>query len=711
MTPHLVRWRWLLFTVTGLMAVVLIAQIVNTQVVRNKLCSQTAAASECSAHGGLGTIEAAWRFADPGAVVRTQPAQVDVTTWLFRRTCRGNWTLNFGGRADLSEVVVDAGIGTVQLLNACVSTDGTRWEGLVENARLSIGGCVVRFAPFQFSAHAAAEASVEAAIDPQATAACNSMLSDSMRQGFGTALTGSRLQLTLRYEPSAEASPIADVFTEIIELGDLSRALTRIKTSHRLDVTLADGDASLRIETEPVGEAVGVHLMMQASEAIAALMPADVRPTSGPLALDLRWDLDHASGVVRVNGQDWRRRSGGPVRSAGLLALPSSECGSAGPAPRSLYFVEANDRGEALLPSQADAAFAALDAAMRNAGALVTVFVHGWQRSAAPGDSYVCRFADIIASVEDMESRAAALSRRPARRVIGIYVGWPGALYENDLANAATTFWNRLHAADSLGGPGGVVRPLLAGLAQRVASGRTETRADRRSSLVVVGHSMGARAVFNALRQDLLAQTNGSAPDMTLLVNPAFSAEHYRAVHERARDCTPGMAPLLLFSSEADAVTRQLYPAGQTVTYASATKEPAPFLEHIYTAANFGEFVTHRLALELVNGSAPEPEGQQTILRGFERVPTGSRELYSDNPVVVYRQPATGRPHRDDVWYRLQLSPLPGTFACDATSTRSAVIAVDPQVLPDHGRIFTPSFVEYITRVLNAQSSEAQSRR
>jgi hypothetical protein len=226
---------------------------------------------------------------------------------------------------------------------------------------------------------------------------------------------------------------------------------------------------------------------------------------------------------------------------------------------------------------------------------------------------------------------------------------------------------------------------------------------------------MGARAVFNALLADLGAPPSESAPvsgaDMTLLINPAFSAELYRSVHERSRDCKPGTAPLQLFSSESDAVTRQMYPAGQAITYAYATKEPAPFLEHIYTAANFSEFVTHRLTLEMASGVPPDPEGPQTLLRGFERVPAGSRELYNDNPVVVYRQPATGRPQPDDVWYRLRLSPVTTNQACGVGHGTSAVIAVDPRVLPDHGRIFTPPFVEYIVRVLNASASDARASR
>jgi hypothetical protein len=219
---------------------------------------------------------------------------------------------------------------------------------------------------------------------------------------------------------------------------------------------------------------------------------------------------------------------------------------------------------------------------------------------------------------------------------------------------------------------------------------------------------MGARAVFNSIRSDLLrAQASASqpGPDLVLLVNPAFSASLYRAVHEQTRECRPGAAPLLLFSSEADGVTRQLYPAGQTVTYPYGTTEPAPFMEHIYTAANFPDFVTHRLVLELVSGEVPTPGGPQTILRGFERTPAGSRELYNDNPVVVYRQPSVGRPKSGDVWYRMRLMDVAAhPTRCEITLGGAAVVAVDQRVLPDHGRIFTPAFVEYIVRVLNRRA-------
>lgn len=713
MRPRAVRWRRLAVALGIATAVVALVQLVNTRTVRSRLCDRLASGADCPARSGLGSVALRWRASGPPVAGRPPDAPIDVSTWLLRRTCRGTWAVDVGGRADLPALAVETGLGALEIRDACVSTDGDGWEGAIGQARLTVGGCVVRLAPVRFDAERAVDVSVGASPDPATAAACAVLLPDAMRQGAAaTALPGPALRVTVRYEPS-DTSPATDVLADAISRRDVRGALARMRTSHRLHAAVADDSVSLRIDTEPSGASAAVHLTVRASDALAALLPADMAPTAAAGEVDLRWDLAHASRLVRVNGQDRRRVPVAPTRPVGPVTLPASECGARALGPPSLHFVEADDHGRALLPAQGAAAQAAVEAAMRGAGALVTVFVHGWQHSAAPGDSYVCRFADIVASIEHMESRAAASAGRPARRVIGIYVGWPGAMYDSPLANTATTFWDRLRTADGLGSAGGVLPPLLARLGEQVAAGRAAPRADRRSSLVVVGHSMGARAVFRAVRADLLGGPAASAtvPDLTLLVNPAFSADLYRAVHDLGRDCAAASAPVLLFSSEADAVTRRVYPAGQAVNYAPSATEPTPFLEHVYTAANFGEFVTHRLALEIVSGSRPEPEGPQTILRGALRVPAGSRELYDDDPVVVYRQPASGRPRPGDAWYRLRLTRLPGTRDCGGERLRSGVVAVDPQVIPDHGRIFTPPFVEYVARVLNAQASAARSLR
>jgi hypothetical protein len=250
-----------------------------------------------------------------------------------------------------------------------------------------------------------------------------------------------------------------------------------------------------------------------------------------------------------------------------------------------LFFVQADEPGAPLNGEQVDAVLAAIESST-DPGALVTVFVHGWQHSARAGDSYVCGLAALIAANARMEREAAAAARRPARSVIGIYFGWPGELYAHPVANTVTTFWNRLVVADRVGAQGTALPQLIGGLVERLPA--SDSGADRSSTLVLAGHSLGARALFHATRE--LASER---PDIVLLVNPAFSANLYHEVHE-AR-CSP-RAPLLLFSSETDGVTRRVYPAGQSVSY-SRTQNPVPFIEHIYTAANFGKYVTHRLRL------------------------------------------------------------------------------------------------------------------
>jgi hypothetical protein len=111
------------------------------------------------------------------------------------------------------------------------------------------------------------------------------------------------------------------------------------------------------------------------------------------------------------------QRTAPTPRPPGRTVLTAAECGNAvASSAQSLYFVEAGDGGGAVNTAQAQAVFRALDEASAGTGALVSVFVHGWQHSAAPGDSYVCDYAKLIHAVETMETQAARASGRPAGR-------------------------------------------------------------------------------------------------------------------------------------------------------------------------------------------------------------------------------------------------------------------------------------------------------
>jgi hypothetical protein len=715
--------------VAGLAILVLAAQVVNTHQVRKELCSRLSHAGECDTRTGLVSVETP--LVNRQAEVGVEPLRLVVSTALLRKNCDDGWTVGWGGRGETAKIGFANATGALTVGRACIDLGRTRVSGHATDARLSVNRCAIHLSPLRFAFDGALQASVTATLDPSTVEDCGKLLPQSATALSGT-VAGARAVLNVRYELGAgrsmdslrssatnDGAPSGTTHdgapsskTNDGGAGFARRVVSTMRTSHVLEASLGGERASLRLDTEPAGDSAAVTLSVHADAAMAALFP-DLRPSAGaPLKLEVHWDLDHQTGTVRVNGEEIRRVPLAATRAAGRVDLPAAECNAAG---RSLFFVEADDTGRPLRPAQLDSALTAVDGAVASAGAMVVVFVHGWHHSAAPGDAYVCRLSDVLASVEQMERGAAALARRPARDVMGIYVGWAGSLYPSELANSVTTFWNRLVAADHLGASDGVLRRLLAGLSQRLAGARTGAQADRRSSLLVVGHSMGARAVFNALRDDLLrtdAVPASLQADLGLLVNPAFSATLFRAVHQQGRDCRQGATPLLLFSSETDGVTRQLYPAGQTVTYPFTEAEPVPFLEHIYTAANFDEFVTHRLTLDPMNGDPPDVDGPQTILRGFERTPAGSKELYQDNPVTVYRQPTTGRPSAADARYRMHLVEV-GSRApsCDAAAGTSKVIGVDPRILPDHGRIFTPPFVEYVVRVLNRRALDSSAVR
>ena len=553
---------------------------------------------------------------------------------------------------------------------------------------------------------------ITARVEPDAVSGCSALLAQSVDDAVVKMLTAARVTLNVRYAlafEGREAPPRTLAAPEPSAGGWVRRGLASMDTAHDLRITLADGGASLRLASTPGPGAAQnspeLTLTLSAEGSVLALLPEDLRhPITQMRQLRIRWNLDHESGQVFVNDQ-LIQRIAPTARPPGPTVVTAAECGAAvtGQA-QSLYFVEAGDGGEALNPDQMHAVFHALDEASAGAGALVSVFVHGWQHSAAPGDSYVCRYSELISAVEAMENYAAQASGRPPRRVLGVYVGWPGKLYPDSIANSMTTFWNRLQTADRLGAERALLRQVIQGLAQRMTATSREQRADRRSALIIAGHSMGGRAVFDAFRDELL-ESPDSAQDtpkagIVLLVNPAFSAELYRKIHEQELKCRPIGVPLLSFSSEVDGVTRKVYPVGQTVTFPYASPRAAPFLEHIYTAANFPDFVTHHLGMTLLRGDPPRPDGEQTILRGFQRAPAGSNELYSDNPVTVYYQPRSGYPRADDAWYRMQLDSV-RSKQTDCPAGGSKVIEVDQRIIPDHGTIFTPPFMEYVVRALN----------
>lgn len=694
------------------LAVFAALQVTNQRTVHETLCADTVSACRPAA-GWLGLDVRINPSGVPQGLL-SMPLQAQASTALIRRDCNGQWMAAFGARIQLDPVALGEHFTSEGL---CVDVFRHSARATLAGAQVSEGHCVARIDAASLHWGDALAVKITAEMQAGAAAACAALLPQLSDKDPAATPVVQRLALDLRW---GLAFGQADKFLEKLSAphwaagGWLRRGLALMNTTQELRVTFAEGSATLRIASTP-GEgtpqaAPELTLTLGADGGALKRLPEEVKESiTATRPLIIRWDLDHQAGRVFVNDRPIERLAQNP-RPPGPYAVGAVECKP--PVPTTaLYFVEAGEGGEAISTPQLQAVFQALDEAEAGAGTILSVFVHGWQHSAARGDSYVCDFARLMSAVETMETQAARSSGRPARKVLGVYVGWPGKLYGDDLANT-TTFWDRLQTADRLGADGSVLRQLIPGLAQRVIA-RANSRADRRSVFVVTGHSMGGRAVFQAVRNGLMQGPQGSQPppappiraasnpDLVLLVNPAFSAKLYRGIHDMESQCQSIGVPLLSFSSKSDSVTRQVYPAGQTVTFDRDAVKAAPFPEHIYTAANFGEFVTHQLRLTPVQGEPPQPLGEQSILRGFQRVPVDATdELYRDDPVTVFHQPASGYPEAGDAWYRMHLARV-GTKADNCPGNLSKVIEVDAGILPDHGTIFTPPFMEYVVRILN----------
>lgn len=671
-------------------------QVVNHKVVRGNLCDKDS--KQCL------TIDNYWsllagQIDKPKlpAALQMPPLQATVHTGLIRKACDGGWTAGFGARIDLDAIRLGELLSTQ---SACVDVGLRSLHAEVVGAQLTHAGCQVQLPQLQADWYDALQVSLAGQLAPQSVAACASLMPPDSPAALAQHLGDIRLTVTGHYGlPYSKAKSLPDP--------SVQKVLSTIATAQEFRLASGNDTGQVRLSSQPAADAAHaspeITLSVDAEGALRALLPdelKDLMATNQPL--QVQWHLAHESGVL-VNHQPVDRKTA-QIRPAGLQKL-GDECRSAeSEAARSLFFVQAGELGEPLAPAQTQAVLDAVAKADAGAGALVALFVHGWQHSADRGDSYVCEYANLISGVTSMEQAAARASGRVPRQVIGVFFGWQGAPYASEVANVVTTFWDRLQVADKLGGPQAALPQLIAGLAERVGVAPRGQRADRRSAFIVAGHSMGARAVFSAIRGSLLQPAAAAQaprrPDLVLLINPAFSAELYRAVHDQEVQCKPAAMPVLLFSSEADGVTRGVYPAGQAMSYAPDARQTAPFLEHIYTAANFPAFVTDRLRMEVLQDDPPKANGPQTILRGFQRAPARSDELYADNPVTVFRQPPSGYPAPADAWYRMHLVPVDAkTSTCPAGESK--VIEVDQRIVPDHGTIFTPPFMEYVVRALN----------
>jgi hypothetical protein len=213
---------------------------------------------------------------------------------------------------------------------------------------------------------------------------------------------------------------------------------------------------------------------------------------------------------------------------------------------------------------------------------ILTIFVHGWHNSAAPGNPNVESFKQLLAQMSHTETLASQQDKRAKRKVLGAYIGWRGDSIALPILNHVT-FWERKDTSQHIGLQGGVteaivklhqiVRPTDPNYVRGGNDVFTDTAIIETSKpnpdlnkMAIIGHSFGAQLVYTALQYHALAAsfTRGTG-DPAILLNPAFEALRFTSIfdlsqencHREWKGYLPGV---IMLTSEADNATRYMFP-------------------------------------------------------------------------------------------------------------------------------------------------------
>lgn len=240
-----------------------------------------------------------------------------------------------------------------------------------------------------------------------------------------------------------------------------------------------------------------------------------------------------------------------------------------------LGFVEIDDQGQLRDRRQMQALIDKLyETAVRDS-ILINVFVHGWHHNAAPGDPNIESFKNSLDTLSKVENELSSSLNRPARKIIGVYVGWRGESITVPGINMLT-FWDRKGTAQEVGYLG--LSELLLKL-EEIANVKNSLTPPIKSRLVILGHSFGGAVVYSATTQILASRFVDSREnkgftddakgfgDLVVLLNPAFEALRYAPFYDMAQArCSyfnTQVPRLAILTSEADNATKLAFPAGR----------------------------------------------------------------------------------------------------------------------------------------------------
>jgi len=325
-------------------------------------------------------------------------------------------------------------------------------------------------------------------------------------------------------------------------------------------------------------------------------------------------------------------------------------------------------------------------------GALMVVFAHGWKHNASFDDQNLIEFEKMLLEINDQDRNDCGKECDEERETIGVFLAWRGSSI-NTKGVENLSFWSRKKKAQRVGQDGAI--HLLADLGTINESSCRDDGDCSENRFIIIGHSFGGAIIYAATRQRLVAdlaypdgdRTIGrSVADLVVLINPAFEAARYHGIEQSAKNHSfpPQQRPIFVaYTSEKDIATKKAFWWGRTTSTLFVSYRDGDQKDQNRTAlGHYQPFITHRLELN---------------------------EAYDESQVADYNlmacQWSDFRSGTSNIWNvrSTQFRRTNPNIPDDQITNPYLIVAVDPQLIPDHSNIWKSELMEHIFMLISVE--------
>lgn len=176
-----------------------------------------------------------------------------------------------------------------------------------------------------------------------------------------------------------------------------------------------------------------------------------------------------------------------------------------------IYTIEINDAGHFQDPRQLSEFTSVIQG--NNKDVQIIAFIHGWHHNANIDDENYLEFKKF----------AMQFQNKTPKRVLALYIGWRGdsiSSFFDFISDVISDFWtikDRKRASITVGE--GSVRNIIGQIKTSIVQNN--------NTATIIGHSLGASVLFNAIKNDLIADDELKSNLTYVLLNPAIDKREY----------------------------------------------------------------------------------------------------------------------------------------------------------------------------------------